>query len=508
MPVVGNGSYVMSAELSPSNPSDPAATPTNDVPAVLSWSARYGERHRLVRIADFPPGIAGPKKVRIYRRQEHYVLQWWDPAAKATLSDRIDGDLVAAIMRARQIEERLVHFRRAGHGRPKVTPPELVDRYLTDLRRRADGGDVTPRTVDRLRAALRHLLAYADQPAVARRHPHAGGIDRDFRLGFAAFLAGRSVSPNGHANAPARPLKGQAFILDSVRAMLEWAVDPDRGNLLPDGFRNPFLRSGASRAVFQGDPLAEPDVTLAMAVDFVRASDRFQLRLFAPVLLFGLRAGEPCFLLAEHLEPDWLRVPCLPELAYQTKGRRDKRFPLPEPLRPFWQALHDGRTAGPLYRRRAVLAGTEEAPWQDASREALMAEFRRRCAARRDLSAAERLRVRDRLWREAGGLSYDHVEHEFGGLARRLGWRRQATLKDFRHLFCTMLGDAALPEGYRRYLMGHAPGKAAVVAYTHLSELRRHFETAVRREWQPLVEAILARLATLTTGDAGDRQPG
>ena len=32
-----------------------------------SWSERYGQRHHLQWIKDFPSGIAGPKKVRIYR---------------------------------------------------------------------------------------------------------------------------------------------------------------------------------------------------------------------------------------------------------------------------------------------------------------------------------------------------------------------------------------------------------------------------------------------------------
>jgi len=115
---------------------------------------------------------------------------------------------------------------------------------------------------------------------------------------------------------------------------------------------------------------------------------------------------------------------------------------------------------------------------------------------RGSLSAPERVRVRDQLLHEAGGINYDRIEQEFRGLTQQLKWPAQATLKDFRHLFCTTLANAALPEGFRRYLMGHAPGKAAVVAYTHLSELQRHFDEALRREWGPLLEAVLSRLET------------
>jgi hypothetical protein len=189
-------------------------------------------------------------------------------------------------------------------------------------------------------------------------------------------------------------MRGQSFVIDAVRAMLEWAADPDRGRLLPDTFRNPFRRPKESREVYQGDPLTEPDITLSMAVELVRACDRLQLRLFAPLLLFGLRAAEPCFLFAEYLEGGWLRVPCNPDLAYQTKGRRGKRFPLIEELQPLWDELGWGRQ-GLLYERRAVAEGREEAPLRGASLDELVAEFRRRCAVSGAADAAARLRQRD-----------------------------------------------------------------------------------------------------------------
>src|SRR5262249_39987793 len=111
--------------------------------------------------------------------------------------------------------------------------------------------------------------------------------------------------------------------------------------------------------------------------------------------------------------------------------------------------------------------------------------------------AAGRLRLRDAVLAAAGGLSYDHVQGEFAGLARKLGWPARATLKDFRHLFGTTLGHSAMPEGYRRYLLGHAPAQAAAPAYTHLNRLREQYAEAVRREWAPLVAAVNGRLRQL-----------
>src|SRR5262245_39945217 len=136
----------------------------------------------------------------------------------------------------------------------------------------------------------------ADSPMLPRAWPHAAGVNRDFRLTLSSFLTSRAVAPNGRAAATKHPMRGHGFVLDTVRAMFEWAADADRGALLAEGFRNPFLRRGERRSLLQGDPLAEPDVTLPMALEMVKACDGYQLRLFLPLLVFGLRATEPCWL--------------------------------------------------------------------------------------------------------------------------------------------------------------------------------------------------------------------
>jgi hypothetical protein len=460
-----------------------------------AWSRTYSAKYRFQRITEFPAGIAAPRKVRIYWRHDHYLVQWWSPPQGKNVCERIAGDLLSALVRAREVDQRLENFPRTPAVAGRCGHAALAERFLDHLGRRAEAGEVQPATVVRYRTALGHYLAFADQAVVQKAYRHTHQIDRDFRLAFAAFLANRQVAPNGRPQAEARPMRGQAFVLDAVRAMLEWAADPDRGHLLPEGFRNPFLRQGQARPLLRGDPLAEPDITLAMALDLVRACDRHQLLLFAPMLLFGLRASEPCYLFREYLEGGWLRVPCNGDLGYRTKAGRDKRFPLPDELRPLWDALRTGGDTGLLYQRRSVAEGREVAPLRGQPLAALVTEYRRRCAAAGSPDAAGRELLRDALLREAGGLGYDHVEQEFGTLARRLGWPSAATLKDLRHLFATTLGNTPMPEGYRRYLMGQSPGKAAVVAYTHLNQLREQYAEVVRGAWAPLADAVARRLA-------------
>src|SRR5947208_1196470 len=82
-----------------------------------------------------------------------------DPAAGKSVAERVDGDLLAALVRARQVDERLVDRKTAGTGRRRLRHGELVERYLTDLRRRADAGEVAAATADRYASALAHYLA-------------------------------------------------------------------------------------------------------------------------------------------------------------------------------------------------------------------------------------------------------------------------------------------------------------------------------------------------------------
>jgi hypothetical protein len=463
-----------------------------------SWTARYGERHRLTRITQFPVGIVAPKKVRIYSRRDHYVLQWWDPRQKATLSHRVEGDLVTAIAQARAFDERLLTARSSGQPRQlRLGHADLVARFQADLMRRADAGEIEPATVHRYGAALRHYLAFCEQTSAVRAFPNASAVNRDFRLAFAAFLETRTVSGNGRKASPPRPMRGQAFVLDAVRTLFEWAADPERGGLLPDGFRNPFRRAGARRSLLKGDPLAEPDITLPMALDLIAACDAWQLRLFAPMLLFGLRAAEPCFLFVDYLKDGWLQVPCNPDLDVKTKGKRSKRFPLPKELQPLWNLLIAERTKGLLYVRRTVAEGHEKPRLLGRSLSELVEEYRRRCARSREVTALRRQRLRDGVLQDAGALTYDHIEGEFSKLARRLCWPAAATVKDLRHLFATTMNNAAMPEGFRRYLMGQAPGRAAIVAYTHLHQLQRHYKQAMHQEWSALVAAIQRRVVEL-----------
>src|SRR5262245_49761468 len=165
-------------------PQNPTAAPADPDPRTArpSWSDRYGARHRMCRVKDFPPGLVGPRKVRIYWRNDHYLLQWWAPAQGKNVSERIVGDLLTALVRAREVEQRLTDFPRASTPAGRTPHATLVQRFLDHLRRRAEAGEIQPATVERYRTALGHYLAFVSQDSVRKAHGHAHQIDRDFRL--------------------------------------------------------------------------------------------------------------------------------------------------------------------------------------------------------------------------------------------------------------------------------------------------------------------------------------
>lgn len=450
-----------------------------DGAAGQTWSSRYGERHKLERVTEFPRGILPPKKVRLYWRNGHYVLQWWSPAHRRTLSDRTNGDFLAALTRVRQIEEQLETRGRVSTGQRRLSYSELVNSYIEHLRRRADASEIDLRTVARYQTALQYFEKFTAQSEINAAYPHPGRTDREFVLRFQGFLQQQRVSRGSIT----RPLEGHEFILATTRSAFTWASDPDQGNLLADSFRNPF--TGRNWTIRQPavDLTRELPITLPMAADFLGACDEYQMRLFTPLVLFGLRAAEIGWVFNEDVSSDWFIVRCHVELDYLTKGQRDKKFPLLAKMRTF---LSPSTESGLWVRRRSCSADGVPV----LSRDEMIAEYQRRLSGHVSLNAKIRRHVRTQLLREQGALEYDCIHAEFQNVARQLNWPASATLKGFRHLFATSLENNGCPVSYRQYFMGQSQGRSAIVRYTHLDELTRHFSDLIEQRYAPILSAL------------------
>jgi integrase len=274
--------------------------------------------------------------------------------------------------------------------------------------------------------------------------------------------------------------------------MFAWAADPQRGNCLPTGFLNPFHRRviGRRREVAP-DMTGEPDVTVAMAAELLDACDDWQLRIFAPLVFLGLRPGELIFLFREMVSQQFLDVRCVPELAHLSKGMRNKKLPLAGPIRHLLLDHQLAPARGLLFCGREI--ASERPPLAGATLAQIAAEFERRCRDRKAKGASAVQQMRDEVMHDAGALTYKLIQGEFAGLARKLGWPAAATIKDIRHQFNTALSNGGVPEHERRYLMGHEPGRGAIVHYTHLNKLSEHYQRAVEQELAPALDVLVRR---------------
>ncbi len=207
----------------------------------------------------------------------------------------------------------------------------------------------------------------------------------------------------------------------------------------------------------------------------------------------------------EHVNAGWLDVPCLPEVNYFTKSRRAKRLPLIPAIAALLRPRPGRVASGLLYLRHGAEAIGRRSGIIGSQYSILVTEFQRRCNGSA-CTAGERQDIRDQLFHEAGGMNYDHIATEFGKISRQLTWPRSATIKDFRHLAATCLENAGMPENYRKFLLGHSPGRAAIVTYTHLNAIREKFDAAVAGEFHPLLEAIERRTAELKLATGTERE--
>lgn len=469
---------------------------TGTVPS--TWCMRYANRHRLTRLTQFPASVPPPQKVRIYARREHHVLQFWDPSVRKTLSHRVEGDLIDALAEARRIDQRLLETRRSGRGGRggggRVSHADLVRRYQDDLQRRVEAGVISLSTASRYGSALQHYLNFADLPRTSAAYPHAGRVNRAFALDLMAHLNHLQVTPNGRTGAIAHRMQSCDYVLDVVRALFEWATDPEQGNLLP-ALSNPFRRKILGRRRKGRDLVSEPDITPAMAQNLLNACDDYQLRLLAPLVFYGLRPGELLFAFHEHLDSQFLSIECIEALGYLTKGKRNKRLPMLDPL----YALLRG---DPLQRQGLIFLRRHE---QETKKPDLLGVELPRLieitahACRDAHNVQQRQRCRDQVLRRAGATSYKRIEREFQQLARSLEWPKAATLKDLRHLCNTLLANGGMSETERRYLLGHDLGRAAILNYTHLNRLGEHYRQAVEREMSPLLQVLQRRVQSHLT---------
>jgi integrase len=350
-------------------------------------------------------------------------------------------------------------------------------------------------TIERYRTATDHLLRFLQQ----RPLRYASQFHANHAEEFVRFLRTIKVSPNGHANTAKRPLmdKGLRFVLECCRALFNYAAK--RRHLSPYA-ENPFHTLEIDRI-----PVEESrPITLFTAYyerAFFEACDDWQFPLFLTLALTGLRPGELThLLLPEDLDLDsgLLRVRNKPKLGWQVKTRNERDIPIVPSLMVVLRVHVQGRTHGPVFRRRrwSATAGECTDRSNKASYEQEFAERMADCLAKtgQAMSRRDQRRLARRFWMDMGAVREDRVRLEFMRLTKAIGLSGFTAPKTLRHQFATTLQEGRVDPLIRNELMGHvAPGDrtaghglAMTAVYTH---------TRPQTRWEQLQAALAAHPA-------------
>jgi integrase len=385
------------------------------------------------------------------------------------------AELLASIARLARAHLPAANVSNAASAERPAAPPAPPAKTVAELRKWFLGWHENVRgtsagSITRYQAATLHVERYAERHEIFS----AGDVTPD---GFAKYLRGLVISPNGHANSAKRPLseKGIRIVLETTRAMYRLA---SREGFFPDDAKNPFekltiprTKTADAKAIFVFDAETE--------ARFLAACDDWAFAIFFALFTTGLRVGELTHLLIEDLDLDngWIRVCSKPDAGWLVKTRVDRDVPIGDELRDVLRWTIRARDKGPVFLQ--ATAGTRRPPRLRGGLKELAAEARRRLEERR----REKGDVPDRraqaavyhsVWNIAGAVPADRVRTAFMRVAKQIGIDATCP-KSTRHSFATLLQEANVDPLIRQLTLGHSPttpeqgGLGMSARYTHTS---------------------------------------
>ncbi|MDM8008653.1 MAG: tyrosine-type recombinase/integrase [Phycisphaerae bacterium] len=263
-----------------------------------------------------------------------------------------------------------------------------------------------------------------------------------------------------------------------------------------------FMQAGRDRATHH--TLSEVPLDTDEIVRLIAVADAYQLALFSFHIFHGVRVAEPCWLMHEFvdIEKGWIDYRCIEELAYRTKGRIDKRLPIPSAMRDALQPwMMHGRGGLVLLKRRHFRAAG-----MPSRRVTSLQAIIQQVHGATPKGWSQRSRAAVDLLKKHGAVEGDDVRREFNKLLAAAGIYRKVTPKALRHHFATALERAGVPYYTRKYLLGHrlnergGHGSDITAIYTHLEPdfVRATYQRVLDGPLAKVVDAFEKRLAQLT----------
>ncbi len=371
----------------------------------------------------------------------------------------------------------------------RATIRQVVATYIQRALRRDGKG-----TARRYENWLLHVLAYAEQPAVLRRYPHARDIDAQFCQDLRTFLFQRDVARNGRAGAVHKPMafSGIRQTLQTFRSALEYAGRLEVA-LLPANFNCPIDADLIGRPAMK-DPLRPLALPWPERVRLVQLMDLWQLLHLGPLLILPVRPDDFCGLLINEVDfaTGLMRFPLRFEERDGSKRRIPFAVPFPPALKPVLQAAIARRTDGPVLRKRCVYEGV--VPRLVVSQPGdLQRHIHTSLAAQKPATADDAKRVCRAVIQRAGGTDPGELYRNFKRLVRVAGLESNVTLYDCRRAGSTEFEQVNAPMLARRYLTGHSTNDI-MAQYTSFTP--EDLNRAAAQHWAfaaPLIDAIAHR---------------
>jgi integrase len=445
----------------------------------------------------------------MYERGANILLRWYENGRGA--SDTIKASeypelLTEALLRAAEINRRL-DSGRSGRNFKKTTIKQACKAYLAN--KEVSDTCSSGRTIGSYRTKLDRIIEFSDTTSESRRCKCIHEIDSAWCQAFCAWLDTVRTTRNGGpvtTKNPERPLSD--YQKQQIRRLFARTIEHGmllEPPLVPRDFRSPMAAELIGRRPEDEDDLSDPSVSVNELVAIVAVLDQYALGLLAPLFLFAPRPSE----LGRVLPADYdveaaaLHVKCRKDTGYQTKGRRNKTWPVTAELAACIQPFM-GRGAGPLFPKRRIFEGKVNPGLLDADEERLAQEYDRRCVEKakelgRPLSKEEREKVSDQVWAAAGAVTSKDVLNEMQRAAERAGLDTKPTSLGVRHLVETLCEEARMANGILRHILGHKPHRGdSLPKYFHarLTALREQVAVLDERR-KPLIEAISARASEL-----------
>ncbi len=425
-------------------------------------------------------------RVTVYKRGRSYYLYYRE--AGKSVRRKVDGNLSTARATASKISASLEEGSPSPFGFARTPLDQLI---LGFLEYSEDVRGLTPRTVDRYRAALEHLMRFA--------RAELGGftaeqVTESTVEDFVKWLRHQSRARNGAKSGEQARYTGSGirFILCACRTAFNWA---SKRRYLPPYAENPFSSFPIDKT-FKGEQGKTRIFTPKEQRAFFEACDEWQRPIFLTLALYGLRVGELTHLLVSDLRhgEGAFVIRSKPEMFWSVKTQRERSLPILPKFQAVFERRVAGRGEGFLFLNRPFAIG-EETPLESFdSHRALSVRLQGLAAEARERGAEREKEVKRAVTpflRSMGQIPEKRIRQEFMRISRKIGCPEFTRAHSLRHLFSTRAQENGMNPFLVQGILGHKTLEMTS-KYTHFGMDAKRLAVTEMLEADPVLRHFMS----------------